>query len=86
MKIFYNCSMLSLSICFCISCSKDMASGEKEDAETIDNILYPGVQKASVVKSEYDKWMLSSGRKLTGDKGQGLKDGSKAAVNAFVNR
>ncbi len=40
----------------------------------------------AIVESEYDKWMLSNGRYLSGNKGQGIKDGSKAAVKAFVNR
>ena len=52
----------------------------------VTHILYPGKQMTAIVESEYDKWMLSNGRYLSGNKGQGLKDGSKAAVKAFVNR
>lgn len=52
----------------------------------VTHILYPGKHKISLVESEYDKWMLRQGRNLSGDKGQGLKDGSKAAVKAFADR
>lgn len=52
----------------------------------VTHILYPGKQMTAIVESEYDKWMLSNGRYLSGNKGQGIKDGSKAAVKAFVNR
>ena len=52
----------------------------------VTHILYPGKHKSFLVESEYDKWMLRQGRNLSGDKGQGLKDGSKAAVKAFANR
>ena len=52
----------------------------------VTHILYPGVHMSTRVESLYDRWFLNYGRYLTGQKGQGLKDGSRAAVEAFANR
>ncbi len=52
----------------------------------VTHILYPGVHMSVRVESLYDRWFLNYARYLTGQKGQGLKDGSRAAVQAFANR
>ncbi|WP_143256576.1 hypothetical protein [Alistipes sp. An54] len=48
-------------------------------------ILYPGIHIRTTVEREFNEFRLSEGRNLTGFKGQGLLDASKAAIEAFVN-
>lgn len=50
------------------------------------HILYPRLHDKNTVQRKYDRFILTEGRNLTGFTGQGLKDGSKAAVDAFVAR
>lgn len=52
----------------------------------VTHILYPGKHMKTKVESEYNKWRLKVGNKLSGNTGSGLKDGSYAAVQAFINR
>lgn len=49
-------------------------------------VLYPG--QTNVVKMEraYDRWLLGDGRLMRDTFGQGLKAGTKAAVDAFAAR
>ena len=48
------------------------------------HVLFPKYHDKNKVEQLYDRFILSEGRNLTGFKGQGIKDGSKAAVEAFV--
>lgn len=50
------------------------------------HILYPGSMSKSDVERLYTRWKLNEGRKLEGFKGTGIRDGSEAAVKAFINR
>lgn len=45
--------------------------------------LYPGDTKVERVGTTYDKWLISSGKYLTDQRGRGIKAGSKAAIKAF---
>ena len=48
------------------------------------HVLFPKYHDKNKVEQLHDRFILSEGRNLTGFKGQGIKDGSKAAVEAFV--
>lgn len=47
--------------------------------------LYPKYHNASKVEREYDMFIINEGRNLKGFKGQGIKDASKAAIEAFIS-
>lgn len=46
--------------------------------------LYPKYTKSVIAERTYDKFILNEGRNLTGPNGSGLKDGAKAAIEAFA--
>lgn len=46
--------------------------------------LYPKITDVLQAKNQYDKWLVGAGRGLKGNNGTGIKDGSKAAVDAFA--
>lgn len=48
-------------------------------------ILYPGQHNKNSIESSFTRWRLSVASVLTGQKGSGLKDGTQAAVEAFVD-
>lgn len=48
------------------------------------HVLFPKYHDINKVERLYDMFILNEGRNLTGFKGQGIKDGSKAAVEAFA--
>ena len=47
-------------------------------------ILYPKLHDATTVERLFDKFILNEGRNLKGFNGQGIKDASKAAIEAFT--
>ncbi len=47
-------------------------------------ILYPGVHKKSEVEKEYNRFMRENSKNFTGFKGDGIKAGSKAAIDGFL--
>lgn len=49
------------------------------------HILYPKYHNAVRVKSDYDKWRVSYANHLKDDYGVGFKDGTQAAVDAFIS-
>lgn len=66
-------------------------SSNREYAEGVDfawyrttRTLYPGITKSVVIESLYDKFIVNEGRELKGAKGSGIKDGAKAAIEAFA--
>lgn len=68
-------------------------NSDRAYAEAVDfawyrtvRILYPDITPMYKVKSSYDKWVISENRNLKGSKGKGLIDGTKAAVDAFLNK
>lgn len=48
------------------------------------HVLFPKYHSVIAVERAYDRFRLNEGRNLTGFKGQGILDGSKAAVEAFA--
>lgn len=49
------------------------------------HILYPGLHDRTKVESTFTKFRLRESKNFDGFNGQGLLDGSEAAVKAFVN-
>lgn len=49
------------------------------------HILYPGLHDRTKVESTFTKFRLRESKNFEGFNGQGLLDGSEAAVKAFVN-
>lgn len=49
-------------------------------------ILYPKLHDKTKVETTYTKFMLREDKNFSGFQGQGLKDGSRAAIDAFVAR
>lgn len=48
------------------------------------HVLFPKYHNVTNVERIYDRFRLNEGRNLTGFKGQGILDGSKAAIEAFA--
>lgn len=46
--------------------------------------LYPKYTKTIVAERTYDRFIINEGRELKGPNGSGIKDGAKAAIEAFV--
>lgn len=46
--------------------------------------LYPKITSKLGLDMKFDKWSINAGRFLKGQNGQGIKDGAKAAVTAFI--
>lgn len=64
----------------------DYAAGADYAWYHTTHILYPKYLDKTQVERLHTKWELNEARNLKGDIGKGIKDGSKAAVTAFVNR
>lgn len=46
-------------------------------------VLYPKISNLTTIERLYDQFIINEGRYLTGSNGKGIKDGSKAAIDAF---
>lgn len=46
-------------------------------------ILYPNAHRKTDVEKQYTRFMLENGKHFTGFKGQGIKAGCQAAIDAF---
>lgn len=47
-------------------------------------MLYPRITNVTTAESIFDRFLINEGRLLTGANGSGIKDGSKAAIEAFA--
>lgn len=79
---YYN----DLKNSFAYRFTPDYAEGVDYAWYITTHILYPGKHNKTTVEKAHDKWVLNEARYLEGNKGNGIKDGTKAAIQAFVNR
>lgn len=79
---YYN----ELQSSFAYRFTPDYAAGADYAWYHTTHILYPKYLDKTQVERLYTKWELNEARNLKGDIGKGIKDGTKAAVTAYINR